>query len=321
MIMFWMIIVLLAFLLLVNYLYRTIILRDTQESQIARASQNRNAYEVVSFGSSYARYAFDFSDTTLKGYNLGLMPQFLYYTDKMIRDYRSCYKGNALIIIVLPNLVFGCVGKGKYGADRYAKLLSKKMQGNEYSLKKHLFIKVFPLLKPSLNNFKRCIKTTLNYKNFESDYNVQLNTLTEIQVKEQAILRCNDWIKEFRLKDTKSDEIDDSLNEEFEKSRNILSSMIWYCLDEGLRPVLVVTPVSKQMKEELSDKFLEKVLYNNIRIANKANVPFLDYMTDERFSDYINYNNNSDFLNAKARKVFSQIVIDDALEAYKHYER
>lgn len=313
--------ILIALAFFANFLYKAIVLRDTQESQIVRASKRHNAYDVASFGSSYARYAFDFSNTTLNGYNFGLMPQFLYYTDKMIRDYRKSYKDNALILIVLPGLVFGCSGKGKHGADRYAKLLSKKAQGDEYDLKKHLFVKLFPLLKPSPYNLKTCIKTALNFKRIASDYETQANSLTEHEVINQAKIRCNDWIKEFHLIDTQSDQIPECLENEFKKSRDILTSMIDYCLSERLRPVLVVTPVSKQMKDMLSDAFLEKVLYNNIKKANKANVPFLDYMTDTRFTDFIHYNNNSDFLNATARKTFSQIVIDDALKAYEKYDR
>ena len=319
-------IIIVLFLLIVlalaaNYFYKSIILRDTQESQIIRASKKRGAYDVASFGSSYARYAFDFSESSIQGFNFGLMPQFLYYTDKMIRDYRDCYRNNALVFIVLPNLVFGDSGKGKYGADRYASLLSKKAQGDEYSVKKHIFVKLFPLLNTSPYNLKSCINTILHYRSIASDYEIKENTLIEEEVLFQAKTRCNDWIKEFRLQDTQTNIIPESLEVEFQRSREILASMIDYCISEGLRPVLVVTPVSKQMKDCLSDIFLNKVLYTNIHMANKADVPFLDYMTDSRFVDSINYNNNSDFLNSTARKAFSQIVIDDALKAYEKYDR
>ncbi|RHL93213.1 Coenzyme F420 hydrogenase/dehydrogenase, beta subunit C-terminal domain [Bacteroides intestinalis] len=312
------VVILVVLTFLANLLYKKIVLYDTQEEQIIRGKKMCNAYDVVSFGSSYARYAFDFSNSNLKGFNFGLLPQFLYYTDKMIRDYRKSYKHNALVFIVLPVLVFAESGKGKYGSQRYAKLLSKKALEDEFTIKGLLFVKLFPLLRPSLYNLKICIKNIMHYKDVVAEYNIEVNSLNEEQVKVLAKKRCKDWIKEFKLIDTQTDVIPTVLEKKFIESREILTGIIDYCVKEGLRPVLVVTPVSKQMKEELSDRFLKKVLYDNIQLANKANIPFLDYLEDERFSHFSNYANNSDFLNAKARKKFSQIVIDDALKKYSN---
>lgn len=308
-------------LLLANYLYKRVVLYDTQEEQIIRASRKKNAYDIASFGSSYARYAFDFSDTTLKGANFGLLPQFLYYTEKMIIDYRHSYNGNALIIIVLPGLVFAREGKGLYGAERYISLLSKKALGDEFSIKKYITQRLFPLLMPTKHNIKKVLRNILNYRKDAAEYNQTVNVLTEAEVKKCAKQRCDDWIKDFGLIDTKTTSGLEHFESEFIKSRDVLTRIIDYCLSEGLRPVLVVTPVSREMKEELSDAFLDKVLYNNIRIANKAKVPFLDYLTDSRFTDMKNYCGNADFLNAKARKEFSQIVINDAIAAYDRYDR
>lgn len=310
-----------VFLLLANYLYKRIVLYNTQEEQIIRASRKQNAYDIASFGSSYARYAFDFSDTTLKGANFGLLPQFLHYTEKMVKDYRHTYKDNALIVIVLPDLVFAREGKGLYGAERYINLLSKKALGDEYSIKKYIIQKLFPLLVPTKHNIKKVLRNILNYRKDVAEYNQTVNVLSETEVRKSAKQRCNDWIKEFGLIDTKTASGMEHLETEFVKSREVLSRIIEYSLSEGLRPVLVVTPVSTEMKEELSDVFLDKVLYNNIRLANKANVPFLDYLTDRRFTDRTNYSGNADFLNAKARKEFSQIVINDAIAAYSRYDR
>jgi len=310
------VVILVGLALLANLLYKRIVLYDTQEEQIIRGKKMHNAYDVVSFGSSYARYAFDFSNSSLKGFNFGLLPQFLYYTDKMIRDYRKSYRDNALILIVLPDLVFAEPGKGKYGAQRYVKLLSRKVLEDEFTIKGLLFVKLFPLLRPSLYNLKVCIKNAMHYKDIVAEYNIEANSLNEEQVKDLARKRCKDWIKEFKLTNTQTNVISTALEEKFAESREILTGIIDYCMKEGLRPVLVITPVSKQMNEELSDRFLKKVLYDNIQLANKANIPFLDYLKDERFNHFSNYADNSDFLNAKARKRFSQIVIDDALKEY-----
>lgn len=300
-----------------NWLYKILVLRDTQEYQIKKGANKKNTYEIVSFGSSYARYGFDFTECDVEGYNFGVMPQFLYYTFKMVEDYVSSYKSGAYIAIVLPDLVFGEPGKGKYGADRYAFLLSKEAQGDEYSLYKELFVKRFPLLKPSLYNLKKCIKDIRRISKEYREYQLMHNELSEKQVDEAAQMRCNDWVKEFHLKDTQSDIIPLELENKMAESRHILTDIIDFCLSNGFRPVLVVTPVSGIMNSHLSDAFMKKVLYDNIEMANKRNVPVLDYMRDERFAEADFYCNSADLLNLKGRRLFTKVAVKDIIETYE----
>lgn len=302
---------------LANWLYKTYVLRTTQEEHIRKGSKKKNAYDIVSFGSSYARYGFDFTGSGIEGYNFGVMPQFLYYTFKLLRGYVNSCKPDAYVVIVLPDLVFGDPGKGKYGADRYAKLLSKEIQGDEYSLYKELFVKRYPLLKPSLNNLKKCIKDIRRIPKENREYRLMHNELNERQVYEAAQRRCNDWIKEFHLKDTQSDIIPQDLENKMAESRQILTDIIDFCLSKGLRPVLVVTPVSGIMNSLLSDAFMKKVLYDNIGMANKQDVPLLDYMRDERFADADYYCNSADLLNQRGRRLFAEVVVKDITEAYE----
>lgn len=301
---------------LANWLYKVLVLRYTQEYQIKKGAQQKRAYDIVSFGSSYARYGFDFAECGVEGCNFGVMPQFLYYTSKMVLNYVSRCKPGAYIIIVLPDLVFGEPGKGKYGAERYALLLSKEVQGDEYSLYKELFVKRFPLLKPTLSNLKKCIKDIRRIPKENREYNLMHNELSEKLVDKAAQRRCIDWIKEFHLKDTQSDIIPIELEEKMAESRQILTDIIELCLSKGLKPVLVVTPVSGIMNTHLSDAFMKKVLYDNIDMANKQNVPVLDYMRDERFADADYYCNSADLLNKTGRRMFTNIVVKDIIKIY-----
>lgn len=314
----WIVIVIIASLpFLTNWLYKVLVLSKTQEYQIKKGAKKEDFYSIATFGSSYARYGFDFSESAVEGYNFGLMPQFLYYTYKMVKDYTNSCKSSAYVVIVLPDLVFGEPGKGKYGADRYALLLSKEAQGDEYSLYKELFVKRFPLLKPSLYNLKRCIKDVPRILKEHRDYQLMQNELNERQVEDAAQRRCNDWIKEFHLKDTQSDVIPKELESKMAESRQILTDIIDFCLSKGLKPALVVTPVSGIMNCHLSDAFMKKVLYDNIEMANTQHVPIFDYMKDERFADSDYYCNSADLLNQRGRKKFTDIVVKDIIEAYE----
>ena len=306
----------LAALLLLNLFYVLVVRYNDQEEEIRRGSKVKNKYDIVAFGSSYCRYAFDFTETGKTGYNFGIVAQFLYYTDLMIRSFRKCYKRNSLILIVLPDLVFGEPGKGKYGASRYVRFVDKRLLGDEYSIKKLLFQKYFPLFVPSPSNLKKCLKRIFSYTQKNEYRSLEHNKLPIDEVKLQAIQRCNDWCKEFHLENTSTADVPTELQKRFEESIIILDGIIDYCLEEGLRPALVITPASSVMQQYCTKEFLEKVLYPNIRKGNKKNIPVLDYYTDKRFSDVDLYANNADFLNARGRRLFSRVVVDDLAKIY-----
>ena len=306
----------LALLFILNFYFVLVVRKDEQEEYIKRGSRARNLYEVAAFGSSYCKYAFDFEGTGVKGYNFGIVAQFLYYTDLMIRSFRSSYKDNALIFIVLPDLVFAEGGKGLYGASRYVRFVNKKLLNDEYSIIQKIFLSYLPLFIPSLSNFKICIKKILTFKRSD-DYNkLRHNTLSIPQNMLAAKQRCKDWCEEFKLNDTISQEIPPLLKEKFKQSQTILTGIIDYCIKENLRPVLIVTPVSGIMREHISKPFLEEVLYSNIIKANVQNIPVLDYLDDDRFIDIDLYANNADFLNARGREFFTKIVLEDVKKYY-----
>lgn len=299
-----------------NLFYIFVVRYNDQEEFIKRGSRVKNLYDVVAFGSSYCRYAFNFDKTPKKGYNFGIVAQFLYYTNLMIRSFRGAYKDNAIVLIVLPDLVFAESGKGLYGSSRYVRFIDKALLKDEYSLKNKILFSYFPLFIPNLTYLKKCIKRIITYKNVDVYNSQRHNSLSISQNISTAEQRCKDWCKEFHLIDTKSSDIPLQLQAKFELSTTILSEIIEYCLEEHLRPVLVVTPVSDIMREQLSKQFLDKVLYSNIKKSNIRNIPFLDYLYDERFADIDLYANNADFLNARGRELFTDIVLKDIRRFY-----
>lgn len=294
-----------AYLFLNEYYYK-VVLYETQEHEIMRGKEKSNL-DWIAFGSSYCRYGLVSCEG---GFNFGVAAQFLYYSDKMLREYATpCLKKNGTVYLIIANLVFAEVGRGIYGADRYQELLSKKTLSREYSLLKRLSLR-FPLF-----FHPRQLKKLIDYsiKGIRSDYDtVTKNNLTEKQVTLTAKARCESWCEQFHLNNTQCDVISKELEEKFSETRDILTGMIQFCLDNKLKPILVVTPVSKIMRSMLSDAFLNKVLFNNITLANKQNVPFLNYLDDEEFQNDLSlYYNNSDFLNARGRKIFTKKLIND----------
>ena len=145
---------------------------------------------------------------------------------------------------------------------------------------------------------------------------LEKNKLNYEQTLQQARKRCSSWCRQFGLKDTVSDEIASELEKEFIETRTVLTKMIQFCLDKGFKPVLVVTPVSQAMNECLSDVFIQKVLFGNIHLANTQKVPLLNYLRDGRFQDRSLYANNADFLNARGRKLFTNMLLNDTRDLH-----
>lgn len=294
---------------LLNEYYYNIVLRNTQEHQIMRGRKKKNL-DWISFGSSYCRYGLSSGEDEV-GFNFGVAAQFLYYSDKMLREYAtSCLKNKGNVYLFIADLVFAEVGRGWYGAERYNELLKKKTLGDEFSYKKRLLLR-FPLLVHP-RNIKRLLRYII--KGDQNQYStLRYNELSEKEVHDQAAKRCSDWCRQFGLKDTISNDLSDELLKKFANTRKILTGMIQYCLDNDFKPILVVTPVSKIMREHIGNDFIQKVLYDNIKMSNKQNVPFMDYHEDPEFDDSSLYCNNADFLNARGRELFTKKLLNDTL--------
>lgn len=292
--------------LLLNEYYFHVVLRNQQEHKVLKGLQNK--YDRIAFGSSYGLFGISFPKET-NGFNFCIGGQFFYYTDKMLREYvPKCLKPGGTIYLVIADLVFARVGKGLYRPERYSLLLTKDSLGSEYSYFNYIRKRL-----PIFFNGRVLLRIVESFfKGVNNSYDaLEKNQLNYEQTLMQARKRCASWCRQFGLKDTVSDEISSELEKEFNETRSILTKMIQFCLDNGFKPVLVVTPVSKAMNECLSDEFMKKVLYDNIKMANEQKVPFLDYLKDARFQDISLYANNADFLNAKGRKLFTKLLIED----------
>jgi len=291
--------------LLLNEYYFHVALRNQQEHKVLRGLQKK--YDRIAFGSSYGLYGISFPQET-NGFNFCIGGQFFYYTDKMLREYApKCLKPGGTIYLVIADLVFARVGKGLYRPERYSLLLSKESLGEEYSFLNYMRMRFSLFYRPKIRTLiASLVRGEENHFDTLCENNLNYN-----KTLEQAKKRCASWCRQFGLKNTVSDIIEPELDLEFGKTRAILTGMIQFCLDNGFKPILVVTPVSKAMNECLSDEFMKRVLYDNIKMANEQKVPFLDYLKDARFQDISLYANNADCLNAKGRKLFTKLLIED----------
>ena len=299
--------VLLVAILLNEYYY--LIVCDYHQYNHMKRGEKAGPYDVIAFGSAYCRYGLDFKNTNVYGYNFGYGSQFFYYSNLMLHQYAKTCKKGGVVYLIIADLVFAKLGKGLYGADEYLKFLDKGLLKDEYSIIKYIRVR-FPLIfNPRL--ICQCVKRMLGVS-YVDDYDTQENNiLSEEDVKEAAEKRCKSWCRQFGLRNTVDSDISDDLEQIFVKTRQVLTEMIQYCQDNQLKPVLVVTPVSKIMNERISNTFIDRVLFTNINKANVQNVPVLNYLRDREFEDYRLYHNSADCLNARGRRLFTKKLLAD----------
>lgn len=305
--MIWFVVIAVIFVALfgINYYYTEVVLWGSQANNILRAKKGK--WDVVTLGSTMCKYAFDFKDSGVDGFNFGYAAQFFYYTDITLRSYSKYFNKGCWVVITCPNLVFAEPGKGVYFSPEMMKMFSKESLGDEYNFRKYITDVKYPIFfHPTLLlNVFRYMLTSKPV----SDFTITGNPLDAEGMKKNAEAIYGSWDRNFHIEQMASENRPDEMERKINHSRELLSGMIQYCLNNGFRPVLAVTPISKALDQYIYRE-KEKILFDNIRLANKQQVPVLNYLQDERFEDDSLYL-NSFKLNATGRKRLTDILLND----------
>lgn len=254
--------------------------------------------EIVNTGSNHAYHGFNYGG--IKCFNFASGAQSLNYDYKILKQYSNNLNGGCKVLIVLAPLSFGFVDyKNDSSNSRYYFFMDKDKILNYSKLKKFLYVNI-----PILKSWKNFIRIFLRKKEIKSIINTPDNA------EKEALLRINGWKKQFNLKNLLDKKSASYLKDEFENVKTILLDMIEFSLEHNWRPIIVIPPASVFLTKKISDEFMKEVLYDNIRFLKDKRIPILDYWKDDRLNDYKLYI-NSDFLNEKGSKLFTEIVLED----------
>lgn len=120
----------------------------------------------------------------------------------------------------------------------------------------------------------------------------------------------NGWKSEFDISDLEAP-LDKKMEMCHEECALQFVSIIDFCKEHNLRPILLHPPISRILNEKFSDKTKEIYIYSFVRrIQKKIDVEFRDYISDKDFLSPSLYF-NSFFLNLRGRKLFTQRVLKD----------
>ncbi len=300
------VIILLSSVFILNALYvRTNYYRNTVQQLKKYTDGVPDNLGIVNTGSSYALYDLSYEKSAIKGFNFGLQPQTLSYDYKILRQYRNHLNENCVVLIVLPDLVFGFVDSEEDVSNvKYYYFLDREKINNFSKLKHITRVKL-----PVLSAQKRILHLIRDVKADDS-ITLSANPYSKEQVEKQADVRISGWKKQFGLKNMLDCDFSEQLKTDFEKNVRIVNEMIAFCLENNFKPVLIVPPVSEVLNNKYSKSFMNGFLYENIKKANTQKIPLLDYLYDERFQDH-NLYINSDLMNKRGRDIFTQSVMED----------
>lgn len=251
-------------------------------------------WNVANLGSSHGQYDFDYTGIKgVKGYNLGLDAQDLFYDFKMLKHFSSKFAPGAVVILSVSYFTLGMTDKDEWYMNidaRYNQILS--LNENERSnLLDYIKQKYCPALFSS--HWLRYLVIDENrgvaiHAGSLNPGEMEKNAIQTAAFHQQLMSNGGGATNLKRLKEITS----------FAQSR-------------GLKPVVVTTPFTALYKSQFSAESLARFKEQVTTACRSGKVSYLDYSQDPRFTDTGGLFLNSDHLNVKGSKVFTGILIQD----------
>ena len=261
--------------------------------------------QIVNLGSNHPKFGFDYAGLDIKGENWAVGPQTLEYDFVILRKNISHLASGAVVVIPICLLKFFLYRQNSRGTHTkyYSFLDSKDIVG--YSMFEKMSKYYFPLIFHPWH-LRYLIKDIKKDNRLALDVN---KCKTEQELNKDADSWIDSWNKEFGIKLPNPTLLPENRSDILQNIR-ILNEMIDFCIERKLKPVVAILPVTNYLYSRFTPEFIEKHILKYISDANKANVPVLNYLTDERFTDSSLYI-NSFFFNTKGRKLFTKQFVED----------
>lgn len=262
--------------------------------------------DFICIGSSPAKFAIDFqSEQTIKGANLAVLPETIYYDFQVLKNYHSFLKPGGTVILVLCPFTF-CKDKYKnengsknYLNIRYYPILHRALIDNfDYSLF-HKYVEEPMLL--GKDAWKRLLKDSPKSTRF----GVSVNSLSDEEMKQCAEDRVKGWMKEFGLKNLDPLDFPSSVNDAIEKNIRIYQQMKEFIAERGYKAIVIIPPFSKELTEMLPASLIK---HNIIDPLEKVGLPYISYIGEKKWMNK-EYYLDAFLMNSKGRKLLTHHII------------
>ena len=190
-----------------------------------RKHDERN-YDLVNLGSNSAKYAFDYSNESVRAMNWSSGTQTLIDDYKLVRNFHSILKENgAVMITIMP---FTSINKqtGLIDAFKFWKVLDYTQTDPKYYKKCWMFERL-PILF-GIPAIKAVVKKILGKdgKRFDKEANTNANPLSEEELKKHAADIIHSWKREFSI-----ESLDSPLTEQNREGRKIRTEVMRNIID------------------------------------------------------------------------------------------
>lgn len=235
--------------------------------------------KFVSFGSTYAKYAFDtYDDLCMSGFNFALQSESLEMDERILHQYIDHIMPNGIVVVVVAACLL--LFKGQGDSLQYYKILSKE-NIPQYKLSRKIKSQYPLLVHPK--KIKNIIKDSIIKDSIYDNYPGLLDANDSRKEMDNLV---NVWKELFDLSDLRKTDLTQDNKVVISSNCEILKRMLNYCSQKGLRPIVVIPPFSRRLNQYFSDEFKEKIISDYIvKITDEMNIPFLNYQDNELFQD------------------------------------
>lgn len=260
------------------------------DQQILAFRKHPYPVDIINLGASHSMYGYYFKPTGLSHLDLALPAQTIQYDFKLLKEYGKYLKPGGVVIVSLSQITF---------ANSEAKHI-----GNYYKILDRTEIEPFRLIDyysylylPGTNSGSFISAVSGKLKNFK--WNAH-----------------QPWANNGRnYSERKYEKVEAQYREAVENNnieRNVkqLREIVNYCSEKGYRVIVTMEPVHQSYHEYFNEEVMNRLVFQHLK-ALKLDVPFLNYMSDQRFIDNKEYFIDPDHLNREGRKKFSWIVYKD----------
>jgi hypothetical protein len=261
-----------------------------------------NDVEIANIGSSHGAYDFVYDELEDEGYscfNFGNVSQTFNYDYAMLKEYGKYIDDGCLLFIPVSYFSFN----NEVVNDTEAQALSVKYYhclSPENMPDYDLFTDIVTTKLPILSAGEDILKLL-------PDFNLSIVALAAddgIDAEEFARRAQDRYDRHFNNKD------EYFMPERIEE----LYTIIDYCREHDITPVLITTPFSKYYRDLVAEDFLREFNETVTKIADDTGVSYYDYSNDSRFRDNLDYFSDSDHLNETGAAYFMEILEDEVTE-------
>lgn len=254
----------------------------------------QSGLDLCNHGSSVGKFGFDYAKTELKCANFAMQPQSQLYNFRILKTYRHLLKRNATVLI--PICPFDCCLTHYDDAAQYLKYYP--------ILPDELIMFFSPEIKKSVMEYIGSLAEIPDDASLQTDMSI-----TPEKMEENARNFVAAWKREFNIADFEAPLTKANL-EKFKISAGILQGTLEYCAGEGLRPILVLLPMTKSMSGKFPPVFRKNYISDYIAAANSVNARVLDYTdTPSLVEDRLFM--NALFMNTLGREIFTRQIMND----------